>query len=72
MFIGVNKNFATAAIEGALTMAGDSVDHDVVGGTTTESGADVLPTGHNVPRVAQAVSKKWWGLFNYNYVLAPI
>jgi hypothetical protein len=53
-------------------MAGDSVDHDVVGGTTTESGADVLPTGHNVPRVAQAVSKKWWGLFSYNYVLAPI
>jgi hypothetical protein len=30
MFGGVNENFATAAIEGALTMAGDSVDLDVV------------------------------------------
>jgi hypothetical protein len=30
MFSGVNENFATAVIEGALTMAGDSVDHDVV------------------------------------------
>jgi hypothetical protein len=26
MFNGVNENFATAAIEGALAMAGDSVD----------------------------------------------
>jgi hypothetical protein len=30
MFSGVNGNFATAAIEGALTMAGDSIDLDVV------------------------------------------
>jgi hypothetical protein len=30
MFSGVNENFATAAIEGALSLAGDSVDLEVV------------------------------------------
>jgi hypothetical protein len=30
MFSGVNENFATVAIEGALAMAGDSVDLDAV------------------------------------------
>jgi hypothetical protein len=30
MFSGANENFATVAIEGALTMVGDSVDLDVV------------------------------------------
>jgi hypothetical protein len=30
MFSGVNENFTTAAIEGALAMAGDLVDLDVV------------------------------------------
>jgi hypothetical protein len=30
MFCGVNENFATAAIEGPLAVADDSVDIDVV------------------------------------------
>jgi hypothetical protein len=30
MFCGMDENFATAAIEGALTLAGDSVDFDAV------------------------------------------
>jgi hypothetical protein len=30
MFRRVNENFATTAIEGALAMAGDSIDLDVV------------------------------------------
>jgi hypothetical protein len=30
MFNGANENFATAVIEGALAMAGDSVDLDAV------------------------------------------
>jgi hypothetical protein len=30
MLSGVNENFPTAAIEGALAMAGDSIDHDIV------------------------------------------
>jgi hypothetical protein len=72
MFSGVNENFATAAIDGALTMAGDLVDLDVVRGTATESGVDVLPTGQNVQRAAWAVSKKWWCLFGYDYMLATI
>jgi hypothetical protein len=53
MFSGVNENFATAAIEGALTMAGDSVDLDDVQKTAAESGANILPAGHDVRRAAR-------------------
>jgi hypothetical protein len=66
MLSGVNENFPTAAIEGALAMAGDSIDHDIVWGATAEGGADVLLVGSNVRRVTQAVSKKWWHQFDYN------
>jgi hypothetical protein len=72
MFSGVNETFATAAIEGALVMAGDSVDLDVVRGTTSESGADVLPAGPDRRRAARAFLKKWWHSFGYNYVLSAI
>jgi hypothetical protein len=56
VFSSVNENFATAAIEGALTMAGDSIDLDVVRDIAVEGGADVFPTGSNVRRVTWAVS----------------
>jgi hypothetical protein len=72
MFIGVNENSTTAAIEGALTMAGDSVDLDVMRSTAAKCGTDVLPTGPDVRRAAWAVSKKWWRSFGYNYVLSVI
>jgi hypothetical protein len=60
--------FSTAAIEGALAMAGDLIDLDAA----AESRADILPAGHDVRRAALAVSKKWWRLFGYNYVLSVI
>jgi hypothetical protein len=72
MFSGVNENFATAMIEGALAMAGDSVDLDVVRVTASESGANVLPARPDVRRAVRAVSKKWWHSFSYNYVLSVI
>jgi hypothetical protein len=72
MFSGVNENFATTAIEGALVMPSDSIDLDVVRGTTAEGGVDVLPVGSNVRSVTWAVSKKWWRPFGYNYVLSVI
>jgi hypothetical protein len=72
MFRGVNENFATAAIEGALAMVEDSIDLDVVRGSTAKSGADVFPAGHNVRSVMRAVSQKWWRSFGYDYVLAAI
>jgi hypothetical protein len=68
MFSGVNENFATAAVEGALAMVEDSVDLDVVQGVAAESGADVLPTRHNIRRAARAVSNKWWHSFGYECV----
>jgi hypothetical protein len=55
LFSSVNENFATAAIEGALAMASDSIDLDVVQRAATEGGAYVLPTGSNVRRVTRAV-----------------
>jgi hypothetical protein len=70
MFSGVNENFATAVIEGALTMAGDSVDHDVVRSTAVVSGVDILPARHDIHRAVWAVSKKRWRSFGYDYVLA--
>jgi hypothetical protein len=72
MFNGVNENFATAAIEGALAMASDSIDLDVVRGMAAEGGAYVLPTESDAWRVAWVVSKKWWCPFSYNYVLSVI
>jgi hypothetical protein len=64
--------FSTAAIEGALAMAGDLIDLDTVRDAAAESRADILPAGHDVRRAALAVSKKWWRLFGYNYVLSVI
>jgi hypothetical protein len=58
MFGGVNENFVTAAVEGALMMARDSVDLDALQSTATESGADVLPIEHDVRRAVCAVSEK--------------
>jgi hypothetical protein len=72
MFNGVNENFATAAIEGALDVVGDLIDLDVVWGTTAEGDLDVLPAGSDVRRVAWAISKKWWHPFGYDYVLSVI
>jgi hypothetical protein len=45
MFGGVNENFATAAVEGVLTMAGNFVDLEAVRDAAVSRGADVLPTG---------------------------
>jgi hypothetical protein len=72
MFSGVNDNFATAAIEGALTMAQDSVDLDAVRGPAAKSGAYFLPTEPDVQRAAQTFLKKWWRSLSYDYVLAAI
>jgi hypothetical protein len=60
MFSGVNENFATAAIKGALTMAGDSIDLDVVLWAAAEGDEDDLPAGSDVRRVTHAISMIWW------------
>jgi hypothetical protein len=72
MFSGVNENFATAAIEGALAMAEDSVDLDFVRGVAAKSGVHVLPARPDVRRAARVVLKKWWHSFVYDYVLSAI
>jgi hypothetical protein len=52
IFRVVNENFATAAIEGALAMAGDSADPEVVRGVAAKSGVDILPAKQDVWRAA--------------------
>jgi hypothetical protein len=71
MFAIVNKKFISAAVEGALVMAGDFIDLDALQNFAAGSGADILPTEHDVHRAACAVSKKLWHSI-YDYVLAAI
>jgi hypothetical protein len=72
MFCDVNENFATAAIEGALTLVSDSVDLDVMRVAASEGDTDVLPTVSSMQKAARAISKKWWHSFSYDYVLSVI
>jgi uncharacterized membrane protein len=44
VFSGVNENFAIVAIEGALALAGDSIDLEAVHTTASKDGAYILPT----------------------------
>jgi hypothetical protein len=48
MFCGVNENFATAAIEGALVLVSDSIDLEVVRVAASEGSADVMPAASGV------------------------
>jgi hypothetical protein len=72
MFGGVNTNFITSAVEGALIMAGESIDLDALQNVVAASGADLLLVDHDVCKAAYAVSKKWWWCFGYDYVLVAI
>jgi hypothetical protein len=72
LFSSVNENFATAAIEGALMMVGDSVDLDVVQGVATKSDADILPARPDIQRPVREVLRNWWCSFGYDYVLSAI
>jgi hypothetical protein len=72
MFADVNENFVSAAVEGALVMAGDSVDLDALKDVATESGPDISPLDQDVRRVVREISKKRWCSFNYNYVMTAI
>jgi hypothetical protein len=66
----VNLNFATAAVEGALTLAGDLIDFGVVQDSASRAGDDVLPASSEVRKAAQAVSKRRWKKFGYDFVLS--
>jgi hypothetical protein len=45
MFAGVNKNFISVAVEGALMMTEESIDLDTLQDVATKSGADILLQG---------------------------
>jgi hypothetical protein len=72
VFAGVNKIFVFATIEGALVMAGNSVDLDAIQDAVVASGANILPVKRDVWRAACAVAKNWWHSFGYDYVLDAI
>jgi hypothetical protein len=62
IFNGVNENFATAAIEGALALIGDSVDLEALRVATFEGGADVLPTALGVRKALRLMQRNGGGL----------
>jgi hypothetical protein len=72
LFSDGNENFATDAIEGALPMAGDSVNLSALQAVVAKSGVDILPTECGIRRAMRAVSKNWWCPFGYDYVMAAI
>jgi hypothetical protein len=72
VFSGINENLATAAIEGALTLADDSIDLEAVRTGASKAGTNILPDASGVQKVAWVISKKWWRLFGYDYVLSTI
>jgi hypothetical protein len=45
VFAGVNENFVSATVEGALLMADDSIDLDAVVDAAATSSANILPEG---------------------------
>jgi hypothetical protein len=55
MFCGVNENFATTAIEGALALASDSVDFEVMRVAASQGDTDVLPARSGMRKAARAV-----------------
>jgi hypothetical protein len=63
VFVGMNENFVSAAFEGALMVAGDSIDLDAIQDAVAASGADILPMERDVRRAACAVEKNWWHSF---------
>jgi hypothetical protein len=63
MFGGVNENFITAAVKGALVMAVSSVDLDALQDAAATSRVDIFPMEREVRMVVRVVSKKWWHFF---------
>jgi hypothetical protein len=57
MFAGVNENLVSAVVEGALIMAGESVDLNALQGAAAVGGADILPTEQDVRRVACGIEE---------------
>jgi ATP:corrinoid adenosyltransferase len=57
VFVGVNKNFASAAVEGTLIMAGNSIDLAALQTMATDSGSNILPVERDVRKATHAVSK---------------
>jgi hypothetical protein len=52
VFSSVNENFVTAAVEGALVLASDSIDLEAVWIGASEAGADILPAASGVRKAA--------------------
>jgi hypothetical protein len=69
VFVGVNENFISTTVEGALAMVDDSVDLDAIQDVVAASGADILPVERDVWRAAHAVAQNWWRCFGCDYVL---
>jgi hypothetical protein len=72
VFFGVNENFASAAVEGALAMARDSVDLADLQASAAVSRADELPGGRDIRKTTRTTERKWWRSFDYASTLATV
>jgi hypothetical protein len=72
VFAGVNENFISVVVEGALAMAGDSIDLNAIQDVVATSGADILPADRDVRNATRTVAKNWCRSFGYDYVLDAI
>jgi hypothetical protein len=59
VFDGVNESFISAAIEGTLVMAGDSMDLAALQTVAVDRGVDILPEEQDVRRAACVILRKW-------------
>jgi hypothetical protein len=61
VFSSVNENFAIAAIEGGLALAGDSVDLEDLRAGSFKAGADILAATSGVQRAAEPFRRNGGG-----------
>jgi hypothetical protein len=68
VFVGMNENFVSVAIEGVVAMAdrGDSIDLEALRRVTTSCGADVLTGALDVKKT----TRDWWHPFGYKAALS--
>jgi hypothetical protein len=57
MFPGGNENFISAAVEGGLMMAGESIDLNALQDVVAVNGADILPAERDVRTAACGIEE---------------
>jgi hypothetical protein len=72
VFVGVNENFVSVAIEGVLEMArgGSSIDLEDLRRVTASCGMDILPRARDAKKVERMITQYWCCPFGYMVALS--